>query len=418
MANLIFDHSFEGNKEVVLASKMNFETLKRFFWGRFAGYTTPKGKQVRYGNGVVPNTVEKPIIIHRELMRQQGDVIQVPMMRKFDNMPKFGNQQLAGFEEKAKVSWMSAAVNNTRHAVLQQEGSMSRQTTKAINILQNLKPGLRDHYTRFLNASCSYAMYLGHSYQTLVGDSRYSGSTKIKSVSHPHFFTAGAGKVSYASGNPGTSGYETSVGTAITNLGSSNVFDTSLLSALETDEYVQKVEPIVAKDGNMFRLIVAHGWQLKQLEADTKFDSRTQAAYAQAFAKDNPMIVGAKYFSHGFAIFENNTAVWPLSVTSGSPVYGKATYSTLSDFETYSGATKFGAMVLGNNALAVVQASGMRFVANSEDYDARKGIGYEVIDGVTRNDFWNWDDGTLGEADKLINQSSAIVATYSPQPSY
>jgi len=75
-------------------------------------------------------------------------------------------------------------------------------------------------------------------------------------------------------------------------------------------------------------------------------------------------------------------------------------------------------MVLGNNALAVVQASGMRFVANSEDYDARKGIGYEVIDGVSRNDFWNRDDGTLGEADKLINQSSAIVATYSPQPSF
>lgn len=81
MANLIFDHSFEGNDEVRLASKMNFETLKRFLWSRWAGYTTPKGKQVNYGAGVVPNPVEKPVVIHRELMRQQGDIIKIPMLQ-------------------------------------------------------------------------------------------------------------------------------------------------------------------------------------------------------------------------------------------------------------------------------------------------------------------------------------------------
>lgn len=418
MANLIFENSFEGNDEVKLANKMNFETLKRFLWGKWAGYTTPKGKQVRFGDGVEPMPVEAPLIIHRELMQREGDIIKVPMLRKLDNLPKHGNDQLEGFEEKFKVSWLHGAVENTRHAVLQKEGAMSSQTTKTLLVLERSKPALRDHYTRFLNASCSYAMYWGHSYQVLTGSTRYSGSTKITAVSHPHFFTAGAGKVGYSGGNPSSSGYETAVATAIDAVGSSDVFDMALISDLKTSEYIQKIDPLITKDGNFFRIIIAHSWQIAQLEADPNFKSHTQSVLVQAMAKDNPMIAGAKYFIHGFAIFESDTAVWPVSTSGGAPVYGPSSITTLSSFETYSGATKFGAIVLGSSALALVQASGMRFIGEGSDYGARKGLGYEIIDGVSRGDFWNRDDGTLGDDGKMINQSSAIVVTYSPNPGF
>jgi hypothetical protein len=418
MANTIFEHAFTGNDEIKLANKMNFETLKRTFWNKWLGYTSNEGRMVRVGNGVLPMTTSAPVVVHRELISQGGDVLKVPMLRKLDNLPKFGNSQLKGFEEKQAVSWMYCAVDNVRHAVLQQEGAMSAQTTKGMKLLENSKPQLSNHFARWLNANLTYAMYSGHSYNILVGSGRYASHSKIEVISHPHFFTAGAGKVSYSAGNPSTAGYETSVGTAITNLGVTNVFDMDLISSLQTNEYVRNIEPIIAKDGTLYRLLLAHSWQIKQLEDDSNFKSLANSAFVQQMAKDNPYIAGAKYFVHGFAIFENDTAVWPLTTASGLPVYGPSTVTNLSSFETYSTGTKFGAMILGQNALAYSQGSGMRFVGESDDYGARVGLGYEIIDGAARNDFFNHDDGTLGEAKKLINQSSAIVGTYSPNPGF
>ena len=416
MANKIFEQDFSGNLAIKLSNKMRYETLFRFIWGKWAKFNTPKGAGIKVGNGVEPTNVSNsPVVIHYEPQKKPGDRVDVPMLRNLDSLPRLGNQQLEGFEEKAKVNFLHVGLNLQRHANLAMESSMGFQTTKDILPLKRSKPLLERHYMRVLNyLNCSYAMYYGHSYNLL--QDRFSSNTTIKSVSHPHIFVKGDGKVSYgSSGYPGTSTYETTVGTALGTLGTTDVFDTAFLDGLAAHADVKKIQPIMMKDGNAFRIIIAHPYQIATLVADTKFRDVANSAFVQQLAKDNPMIAGAKYFYNGFAIFESDTAVFPVTVSGGVPVWGPATISDLSSFESYGSNTMFGAILLGDNALAIAQGSGMRFIRSTKDYGERIGIGYKIVEGVARADFWNEDDGTRGQY--LVNQSSAILCTYAAAPS-
>jgi len=409
----LYDHDFSGNYPVVAAQKMVFETLKEFFWGPFAKFNTPKESPISKNNR--PRPINSPIVIHWELTRKSGDIIEIPMHRQLKQLPQTGKQQLAGHEERPNINFALAAIMLQRHAELPKDSDLSEHSQKDMRLIENARPALMSHYARseeYLGAS--YAMYYGWSWGVL-NDNWFSGETKIAASSHPHIYVAGSGKVGYGGGYPGTAGYETAVAAAIAGVGATDVMDAAFLQALKADPQVRKIPPIMIKNGNPLRLLVCHPWQIVTLENDSTFRGVVEKAMVQQLAKDNPFLIAAKYIYAGFAIFESDTAVWPCRDNSG-PEFGPGTISDLDSFEDYSSDTVFAAMVLGSNALFKAMGSPMAFKRRTDDYGQLHGVAYQIIHGYSRSDFWNRDDGSTGQY--LKNDRSCLAITYAAAPSY
>ena len=413
MANNIFERAFTGNQAVILANKMMFDSLDHHIWGKLAKFNTPGGRPVT--KNLEPAVTDAVVVIQRELERKMGDVIEIPMHRLLDNMPTVGKTQLEGHEEDPKINHCKVAIDLLRHAEKPQDGIMSTQTTKEYRLIQNVRPALLRHYSmveEYLQAT--YAMYNGFSYNVLQS-ARFSGHATITANSHPHIYVAGQGKVSYGTSSyPGTDGYETNIGTAIDNVSESHVFDTDFLRGLKAHRDIQRIKPIISKDGNPLRLIFAHGYQIATLEADDLFNASAASVYAQSMAKDNPMLMGVKYVWGGFAIFQTDTAVWPVTVSAGVPVWGVSSPTVLSDYQSYSTYNKFAGMVLGYNALFKAFGRNLEFKQRMADYDEIIGVAYRSVEGYARGDYWNDDDATRGQY--LKNTGSAIFVTYAPAP--
>jgi len=412
----MFERSFTGNQALILAAQMKFEVLKHHFWGKFAKFNTP-GNKVIAKKANMPKPIRSPIVMQHELERNMGDVIKIPLLRNLVELPTIGLDQLKGHEERQKINHAQVPIDILRHAVMPQEGLMSTQTTKDYQLIKNAKPQLLRAYAEYEEyLGCSYAFYYGYSWNILQS-ARYTGNSEnITSNSHPHIFVAGQGKVSYGTTDyPGTAGYETNVATAIDAMTDTNVFDTNFLSGLKAHDQIKRINPIIMHDGNEMLMIVAHPYQIHQLEQDVKFREVTALANAQAYAKHNPMLVGCKYVWAGFVIFESETAIWQVSTSSGSPVYGPSTISDLSSFKDYSSATKFAAIILGDNALFKGTGHPLEFKKRVDDYDEIIGIAFRVLEGYSRADYWNDDDGTRGASMK--NDGSAVAITYSEAPS-
>jgi len=352
------------------------------------------------------------------LQREMGDVIKIPMHRLYDNLPTVGKTQLAQHEEDPKVNHAQVAIDVLRHASRPQEGIMSTQTTKDYQLIMKVKPGLLRHYSQVEEyLGCTYAMYNGFSYNVLQS-SRFASHSYIKAIPHPHIFIAGYGKVGYgASSYPGTDAYKTEVGTRISGIGASHVFDTDFLRGLTAHRQVQRIPPIIDKMGNQLRLIFAHSYQLATLEADTLFNQSAAQVDAQNAKKDNPMLFGCKYIWGGFAIYRTDTAVWPVTVdgSTGYPVWGVTSPTKMSDFTAYSGYTTFAGMVLGMGAIFKALGKSIEFIPDDRDFKEILAVAYRSVEGYGRGDYWNDDDGTRGQY--LYNDGSVVFVTNAPAPS-
>lgn len=420
-SNNVFSQSFSGNYPIVLARKMQFQTIKNMPWGRWAKFTTPGGAYVQKGN--IPNPVDSPVVIQNELSKRSGDLIEIPMHRNLINLWRIGKEQMKEHEEEPKVNFAQIPVELLRHAEKPQESTIDTQVNKDLRLLENTKPALQRHYARAMNyLMCTFAMYYGYSWNVLAS-ARWSGHSKVTTTHHPHVYIAGRGKVSYSTyGYPGNAAYNQGIATEMGFIGAGDVFDSAFLQALKADQAIQKIAPIIMKDGNELRLIYAHPWQIKDLENDATFREMTAATAAQAYAKDNPYLVGCKYIWAGFAIFESDTIVWPVRVASSVPQYGPSTIQvaastgTLDSYESYSTDTMFAAIVFGANALFIGNADRLEFKKRVDDYDELVGIAYRHISGAGRADFDNRDDGTTGQY--MINESSALAITYAAAPAY
>lgn len=409
----VFDRSFTGNQPVILAQKMMFEAQQHHFWGRFGKFNTPDGKAVDPNGKTLPKAVSNaPIVIQRELQRKMGDFLQVPMHRLLVNLPKYGLDQMKDNEERQKINHARVAVDIIRHAVEPQEGIMSTQTSKDYNLIQNARSALMLHYSAVSNyESASWAMYNGYS-RNVLNSARFTGNSQnISANSHPNCYAAGQGKVS---GTPGSAAYETNIGTAVSAIGASDVLDTNLLQALSADENIRYIRPLMMKDGNPYRILVVHPYQLHNLKNDSNFREVTSRADAQAFAKENPLLTGCKFFWDGWAIFDGSQAVFPASVSGGNVVWGPSTVSDMTSYRDYSSYNVFGALVLGDNALFKAIGQNMEFKKRMADYDEIIGIAYRIVEGYSRGDFWNEDDGTRGAS--LVNEGGAVVLTYAAKP--
>jgi len=413
MANNIFERAFTGNQAKILASQMKFESLDMHIWGKLAKFNTPGGRPVTTNR--LPEVTDAVVVIQNELKRSMGDTIKVPMHRLLDNLPTVGKEQLQDHEEEPKINHAVVAIDLVRHAEKPQDGIMSTQTTKEYQLLQNTKPALLRHYAMVEEyLGCTYAMYNGFSYN-ILNSNRFASHATITAIPHPHIFVAGYGKVGYgASGYPGTDAYKTAIASAIDGIGSSHVFNTNFLRGLKAHRQIQRITPIITKEGNPLKLIFAHPYQITTLEADSGFNQPAATVYAQNFAKNNPMLMAAKYVWGGFAIFETDTAVWPVSTSASVPVWGVSSPTLMSSYTGYSSYNKFAGFVLGNGAMFKALGQALEFKQRMADYDEIIGVAYRSVEGYARGDYWNDDDATRGQY--VRNDGSAVFITYAAAP--
>jgi|GEM_PF-2051151 len=413
----IFERTFSGNKEVALMKLMKFEHLRSFFWGRWGKYNAP-GKKTVIKKAEEAKPISSPVVIQHELTRKQGDVMEMPMLRDLINLPTTGKRQLAGHEEEVNVNHCRVPIDVVRHAVDVQDGIMSWQTTKDYNLLKHHKPLLARHYgqtNEFLGAN--WAMCYGFSHNVLTS-SRFTGNNQnIKAISHPNIFCAGIGQVSYGvNGFPGTSDYESEVGTTIEKMVETNVFDTNFITGLKASDQVQDTDPIILKDGNELWMLTVHPLQIKDLEADPAFQKTVSQTHAIQLAKDNPLLVGSKYIWGGFAIFVSNTAPMPVSVVDGRPVWGPNPVVNMRSFRGYNKYAFMTAYLIGSNALFKAIGRSFEYKKRTEDYDEIIGVAYRSVEGWSRGDWWNYDDGIVGE--HVRNYGSALLVTAISPESY
>lgn len=421
-ANNVYERSFTGNKAVLLAENMKNEVLGQSFWGQFAQFNTPDAMPVQPGNRPAP--IQSPVVIQNELTKKMGDIIEIPLMRGFFRRPRINKEQLKEHEGKAKINHVTIPVALWRNAMLPYDGSEMKQTTKDYKLEEKIKPALLNNYGlthEFLG--CGWAMYYGFSYNLIKG-TRFSGHTKVFANSHPHIYVRGSSasmKVPWESGAyPGDSDYETAVATAINACGATDVFDTTFLRQLKSRQQVRKLVPLIMKDGNRYKFLVGHPYQIAGLEADPTFNAQAATVWAQNYAKENPMLTGVRYVWGGFMIFESESACWPVRVTSSAPEYGP-TASDLDDddeffnkFTEYESDTKFAGFVFGMNALFKAHASKIEWRYRTDDYDEIAGVAWKSIEGYARGDYWNEDDGTRGE--HLVNDGSVMFITAASMP--
>ncbi len=404
MAGEIYEIGFSGNQPRILARQMMIERSPYLFYRKWMGFNTTGGAVDPQKAVLLPNT---PIVVHQELKREGGNQLKVPMARRLINKPKTGRAQLSGHEELVAINHSKVYIELLRHAVRTQEGSLSALTMdKQYQLSKKYKPLLGQHYSEtanFMQIPCS--LYKGQAWNVLDA----GNNTSLAAISHPNIWVAGFGKVGSGTNYPGVAGYETEIGTQINAMGVSHVFDTELLMALKTDSVIMKIPPLLTKNGDAYRIIVANPRQIYDLKKDPKFEEAMFRTLAQNYAKENPYLVGCKYYYDGWAIFDGQDVVWPVTVSGGVPVWGPTTETDLSSFQNYSAYDTFAAQILGDNALAKATGTAMEFIAESRDYKEVTGMGYRIIEGYGRNDYWNEDDGTTGQ--HVINDTSGLIVT-------
>ncbi len=427
MPNTVYTRAFTGNKEVyTVTQRMFWQSLKENFWGPMIGETSSDGRVVDKLDDS-PSPISNPIVMHRQLTNTQGDIVRVPTLRLLKNMPTISNEQLKDNEESMFVNHAEVPVDTLRHAVKPMDGKMMAQTTKALRLIENARPALQDHFVRTMNVlGPSYALYYGYSRNVLRGD-WFSGHSYIKTISHPNIFIVGlsGGKLGYGSGNPSAAGYETLLATEIGNVGVSDTLTGATLRGLNAQPSIQRIRPLIMNNGQPLRFMVLHPYQLNTLIADADFRTQTSRilSSSERLIEQNPILFGAQFIFEGWAIFQSDVAVAPCRSASSAPEFGPSginlsTYTgDLSTFETYSTDTVFAGFILGSNAVLMAVASGMVPISREDDYGHIKGVGYDIIQGFSRGDSWNRDDGTLGASGSLINDGSALIISYGAAPS-
>ena len=423
MANTFFSHDFSANYPIVKAQGINtqFQLPQYMFWGRWMKKYTTLGKKAVVPNGSIPvnEVVNSPFVMHRELEKQAGDNIEIPIFREFKEIGKKGDEQLFNRTEERYLNFARVYINELRHGEKVRQGNMNTQRLKKYGIPESSRTGLGMQLAKRLNfLEIPYALYLKHSFSVLTDTKMFGNDANVARVSHPNFYVVGDGKVSYSSGYPGTAGYEGEVATALDTLDATKVISGSYLRALNADDQIRKIPYFVTKNGTKFRLLLLDPYGMAALRDDADIKAMNRTGFVDSMITKNPELTGMELFYEGWAIYDAGHAVYPLQTSGGIPLYGPTatadTFTNLDDFKSYSAYNKFGGIIIGDNAIAEASGWDLKWTGEMWDHEHIKEIGYSIGIGFSRPDYMNEDDGTTGQY--LINDTSAIVAYFASVP--
>jgi hypothetical protein len=438
MALSVFDLSNNPELRTLLEEKMR---RQQFVGNRFAQWIGPEfvkrggGTEEVYAHGPEgPGWTGAPIEhVQAFIQRGRTDML-IPIRNRLTGLPVFGGNQLWGTGEPPAYGHRVVLINRTRKAYTPPTGMEEQKTRQYYtNLIGEANAYLTTWHNDFFPANILSATFCGTSLDLIAP--AIAGGRAIPIVSHPNFFVAGSGQVSYAGGRPGTAGYEAAVEAALNGL-------TGTAAQKMTAQFIRnlvfeaprlKIFPITLKSGFQFYPIWLKDAAWQQLQADPEFQALAKSLHIADLDK-HPLGNGMVAYFGGAAIYVDfklwcarTNAIDPL-VTAGQIEYGPVataaeraagfrTGNTMTQFDTGNIAM---CVLVGQSMLSVGTGKRMRFTDEMWDHENVKEIGLEYIQSVVRNETYDVAgilarNGIVANTgDFYENTASLVGASWSP----
>lgn len=447
MAYTIFSLTGRANPNI-LAEKLYRQQWKRNSFGLWVAPEFIKATRDT-SDVVVPGVDESgvkfsgsPIEVFKQFVTQGKTTLDIPVRVRLTGQPVYGDVPLKGKEESGKIVFRTVKINLTRKAYMK-PSLMSAQIT--LPYLENLMMEASEYLTQWFNdyhpGNFIAAITAGGSIDLLQGTALGGRGQAI--VSHPNMYILGGTKVTYGSGRPGSSGYETAVTTAVDGANSSttNAVTMKKVQGLILEAQRLKVQPLVMKAGFRRFAIWLGDAQWIQLQQDTDFKEFYRRLPNEL--DNHPLATGARADIAGAIIYVDQNM--PHAVTNTNydtglqqPPANKTWYWPQPTTSEYAAGAVVGDMItrrcdqarkvgflIGQSALSVgvgVPVSGgkkgpsMQFVEQFDDYGAISGIGISTVQSVVRSDIYDQDGviSGLSAGDFYENTSSLVFVSNSP----
>lgn len=426
----VFSYTSKMNP-VVLSRLMELQQWRENSFGKWVAPEFVKQSGRNVSTPIQPNGslsyTGAPIEVHKEFVGMGKTDMDIPVRNILKGRPVYGDRPLKGKGEGAVVTFRSVPINYTRKAYDAPTG-MSEQIVKqyADQLVGNAAAFLREWWSNYHPGNFNLAMVAGYS-SDLICPAELGGRAKTI-MSHPNFFTAGGGKVSYAGGKPGSAGYETSVETALDGL--TNVPEDKLTVAflrhMRTEANRAKITPIVVADGYKFFAVWISDAQWVQLQADPEYRELMKNGSGVAWGK-NPLVTAADFRMEGICVYVDQGLFGARTAASDATVTSAVEYGPVPSAADRAEGYQFGnwiesrdennrkvGFLVGQSAMSVGIGRDMKFTEEIDDHEFVKEIGIQTIQSVVRSDIFDKDGkkGTAGDFDE--NTSSLAFATYSP----
>jgi hypothetical protein len=382
-----------------------------------------------------------PIEVFKEFIKRGKTNLDIPVRLRLTGRATLGDKALEGTEEAARITFRTVRINLTRKAY-SNPSLMSAQIAAPYlgNLMEEANEYITDWWNDYHPGNFIHAMLNGVSFDLLAPT--LLGGRAVARVSHPNFYTAGAGQVAYSGGRPGTAGYEDLVQEAIDGLTNvaGDYFSADMVNSLVLAANRHKVKPIMMKAGFRRFLIFISDAQWAQLQKDSDFLEFYRGLPNEL--DDHPLATGARADLFGALIYVDQnmwgarTATNPVGASAPAAnvvEYGPAPsaaqrsagYTVANWIEDRDTSDRKCGFLIGEGALSVgvgipvaggVRGRSMMFVEESADYGAVSGIGVQTVQSVVRADIFDHDGVVTGlsAGDFYENTSSLVFATYSP----
>lgn len=377
------------------------------------------------------NATGKPLEILQDFQHMGGISMDIPIFYPLTGKGVSGQISLVNKGERPKLAVLQVAINQQRHAFLQQDNKMSRQILQSPGMVRQLMRRANDYLGDWFNRWLSYQPYLAF----LEGASEnltktaINGGLAVSKASHMNIYVAGNGKVTFSNTK---ATYEAAVASALGGLTdtSSDWFGTTFLENLVyVASHSHRIIPLKVNGMNLYPVIISDA-AAKQLQADDDWNDRYLNAAERSLA-ENPLFSGKIAGIYGGALVIIDETVPSAYVTgdgeysttratsgdASGVCYGTEDSSYDPDYMAIpvdTGARK-PAILFGKSAQCVGVANDLSFEEEVSDFRQKIEIGADMIIGFQRSDILDKDNyfGISGDY-RYENVSSVVGFTYSP----
>lgn len=342
---------------------------------------------------------------------QGGWFIDVPVKLPLRQKPIYGDKQAKDNEEDMNWVYLRGMINQVRYPVKTSDGLMGEQALnpkKLMQIWKNTKDEIA-HINQRWQAYAPYdAMYRGFS------DNLFDKPVNMTQVSHPNFYVAGYGRVTFNSNN---TTYENNIVTQLNNLGVDDKLTVQAIRNMHVYGSRHMIVPTEAGGYKVKGILIINDAQMAQLSSDALFE-KLHIALITADGDKAALFSGA-YEAHlleGTLILVdiNNPGVWISGDSDYDSTRGVINYGNTNPLDNPIHASDIKlAIYMGASAILCGHTVPLQFKNRTDDYDNIKGEAGRTVVGYSRADRYD-RDSFLTSAKFIENSSSAVLATYTP----
>jgi hypothetical protein len=353
----------------------------------------------------------KAIEVLTDFNHQGGWAIDVPVKLPLRKKPIYGDKQAKGNEEDFNWVYLRGLINQVRYPVKTSDGLMGEQALDAKKMMQiwkNTKDEIASINQRWQSYAPYDAIYRGYS------DNLFDDPINMTQKSHPNFYVAGYGKVTWDSDNDT---YEGNIATQIGNLSSTDVLDVQAIRNLQVYGSRHRIVPTEAGPYKVKGVLIINDAQMAQLASDPLFE-KLHIALITADGDNAALFTGA-YEAHlieGVMVLVdiNNPGLLVSGDTGYDATRGVVNYGNENPLDNpiHASDVKL-AIYMGASAVLCGHTVPLQFKNRMDDYDNIKGEAGRTVVGYTRADRYD-HDSFLAASEFVENSSSAVLATYSP----